>query len=84
MKDAIAIAIAKAKLGRKKPPNNASSKSDDLASIDQELTRTTLGLMLTIGVVVGLGGLVCLVVGLIKSGGLTQFFHGLFTALGLF
>ena len=84
MKDAIAIAIAKAKQRREQRPNNASSKPDDLPSIYQALTRTTLGILLITGVLVGLGGLVCMVVALFKSGGVKQFLYGLFSALGVF
>lgn len=82
MKDAIAIAIARAKL-RRKIPDNDTITPDDLTTINQELSRTILGFLLMTGIVIGLGALTCMVVGLLKSGGLTQFVSGLFAALGL-
>lgn len=84
MKDAIAIAIAKARFRRKKFPNNSSSRPDGAASVNQELVRTILSFFLMSGVVIGLGGIICMIVGLFKSGGIKELLSGLFSALGLF
>lgn len=78
MKDAIAIAIARArkKTGTEQPEPRQS------AEINEEISRTGLGLLLFAGAVVGIGGFVCLIGGLIHSGGVTEFLRGWVTALG--
>ncbi|MEW6593872.1 MAG: hypothetical protein AB1413_03265 [Thermodesulfobacteriota bacterium] len=78
MKDAIAIAIAKArkKAGtlRPSPPRSAE--------IDEDISRTGVGILLFAGAAVGMGGFVCLIVGLVQSGSVAGLLRGWVSALG--
>jgi len=78
MKNAVAIAIAKARknTGAIRPEPGQS------AEIDEEISRTGLGLLLFAGAVVGVGGFVCLIGGIIHSGGVMEFLRGWVAALG--
>lgn len=78
MKNPIAIAIAKArqKTGIFEPEPRQS------VELEEELSRTGLGLLLFAGAVVGVGGFVCLIGGIIHSGGVMQFLRGWVAALG--
>ncbi len=78
MKNAIAIAIAKVrkKTGIYQPEPRQSLE------IDEEISRTGLGILLIAGAVVGMGGFICLIGGIIHSGGVVEFLRGWFSALG--
>lgn len=78
MKNAIAIAIAKAcrKTGTLQPAPRP------FAEINEEVSRTGVGILLVAGAVFGMGGLVCLVVGIVQSGIVADLLRGWITALG--
>lgn len=64
MKHAIAIAAAKVK----KRLHTAASRRDDPADLEMEVSRTGIGALLAGGALIGFGGLLCLLIGLIRSG----------------
>ncbi len=78
MKNAIAIAIAKAR------QRSGTIQPEPRQSVDlnDEISRTGLGVLIITGAVVGIGGFVCLIGGLIRSGGVVDFVRGWFSALG--
>ena len=78
MKNAIAIAIAKAR----KNTGAIQPEPRQSVEIDEEISRTGLGLLLFAGAVVGVGGFVCLVSGIVHSGGVMEFLRGWVAALG--
>jgi hypothetical protein len=76
MKSPIAIAIARVK----KRMRFASGR--DSADLDLEVSRTWLGILFLTGAFFATGAVVCLVNGLIKSGGPFAFLRGWLVALG--
>jgi hypothetical protein len=76
MKNAITIAVAKVK----KRMRFASGR--DAADLDLEVSRTWLGVILLTGAFFATGAVICLINGLIKSGGLFAFLRGWLAALG--
>jgi hypothetical protein len=77
MKNAIAIAVAKVKKRIK-----FASGSSDTASLELEVSKAWLSVLLLTGALFATGAVVCLVNGLIKSGGLFAFLRGWLSALG--
>jgi hypothetical protein len=77
MRNAIAIAVAKVK-----KKIHFASGSVDSANIDLEISRAWLSVLLLAGALFATGAVVCLVNGLIKSGGLFAFMRGWLAALG--
>lgn len=80
MKDAIAIAIAKAR----KRAGTIYPDPRQTLNIDEEISRAGLGILLITGALVGLGGIFCLMGGIFHSGGVIGFIKGWLTALNFY
>lgn len=78
MKDTFAIAIAKVR-GKTKSSHPEPRQSEE---IDEGISRAWLGLLLFVGAFVGGGGFLCLLVGILHSGGVMEFLRKWLTALG--
>lgn len=77
MKHTIAIATAKVR-GRLSSSSRQKSGSEP---IDVEIGKSGLGLLLLTGALIGTGGVVCLITGLVKSGGPLELLRGWLSAL---
>lgn len=77
MKDAIAIAKARKKIGETRTPDPCQ-----IVEPDKEIPRIGVGILLFAGALVGAGGFICLIGGIIHSGGVREFLRGLVAALG--
>lgn len=72
------IAIVKAKVKRRL--HAAPGKWDDPVELDQEISRTWLGALFTVGALIGLGSIICLVIVLFRNGPVALI-HGWLAAL---
>lgn len=79
MRHAIAIAKAKVKEKLQGPFQGPRQRSE--TDIGEEATKAGLGTIILLGGLFGLGGFVCLIVGMIRSGGIDGLVDGWMKAM---